>query len=442
MSSSIAERYLELFQNDQPIRLALLACSAALQLDDETACEAVDLVARTNDSSYTLMRRVKKLGCVWKEWDGFWYVAEDVRRGLLDWIYRELPEPTIVKLRQLFANAATSRAAQITSNDQAAAHERMVAQLEAAYHRVLIPGQTENGASELIELWRQLPSSDREALAVSVDYLADELDQRLGRLPDEIVFLRGMAAGQRGDSEAQERYFDLVWKSGYTGEHADIHAIAAQFLGELIQQRDPQIQVPETWTEDGAVTIEDLRASVHQQAYDFAVTYYRRRRTGPTTDTSTLTDELYMKFFEPHPTAWPNRAEFYVYVAQLIRRILVRSARTQYSTKFDSELSRRWNDEFGLHSVVNWLALDKALSILREYDPDQARIVELRFHAGLTLEKIAAVMQLRIDNVEREWRTARAFLKLELTREDIIPQEIIAGSQMTSTASFLRHINQ
>src|SRR5215213_424427 len=241
MSSSIAERYLELFQNDQPIRLALLACSAALQLDDETACEAVDLVARTNDSSYTLMRRVKKLGCVWKEWDGFWYVAEDVRRGLLDWIYRELPEPTIVKLRQLFANAATSRAAQITSNDQAAAHERMVAQLEAAYHRVLIPGQTENGASELIELWRQLPSSDREALALSVDYLAYELDQRLDRLPDEIVFFCGFAARKRSDNHAQETHFARVWERGRRGQHADIHAIAAYFVGQLVQQRDPNI---------------------------------------------------------------------------------------------------------------------------------------------------------------------------------------------------------
>src|SRR5215218_738455 len=113
MASSTAVQYLELFQGDRPGMLALLACSVALQLDDETACEAVELVANTNGSTRTLVRRVKRLGCVWKDWNGHWHVSDDVRRDLLDRLYQELPETTIVKLRERLAQKAELRAAQI-----------------------------------------------------------------------------------------------------------------------------------------------------------------------------------------------------------------------------------------------------------------------------------------------------------------------------------------
>ena len=84
--SGTAERYLKRLEADPQARLALLACSAALQIDDDTAGEAVELVAKTNGATRALVTRVKKLGCVWKEWNGYWHVAEDVRRDLvIDW---------------------------------------------------------------------------------------------------------------------------------------------------------------------------------------------------------------------------------------------------------------------------------------------------------------------------------------------------------------------
>lgn len=406
--STTAERFLELLQADQQMKLALLACSAALQLDDDTACEAVDLVAPASGSTYELVRRVKELGCVWKEWNGFWHVSEDVRRDLCDQLYEELPGPAIERLHELFAKNADYRAYQITFNDKDSAHERMLAKFEAAYHRVLIPAQHQKGASDLMELWQQLPSSTGDTLALAVDYLADELHQRLGRLPEAVVFLRDIAARAR-EAEAA-----------------------------LNEAPEPPIQVPETWITDATVTTEDLTASIHEQAYQFAMSYYRQRKTRPPRDTGTLSDELYQKFFAPYEAAWQSQAEFYAYVAQLIRRILLRSARTQYSTKLDTDLhSRLQKDEFGAQPA-DLLALDKAIELLQEYDPDQARIVHLRVYAGLTLEKIADVLPLPMSTVEREWRTARAFLKRELTRENIDAAALIPAGPMTTTNDFLR----
>jgi RNA polymerase sigma-70 factor, ECF subfamily len=412
MSISIAERLLGLLQHDQPTRVALLACSAALQLDDQTACEAVDLVAPANDDSYEVVRRVKELGCVWKEWNGLWHVAEDVRRGLLDRIYRELPQSTIVKLRELLAKKAEARAAQIEAVDQVAQHEKMIARFEAAYHRSLIPGEAKQGARDLIELWRQLPPFDGDTLALMVDYVAGELDQLLGHLQEEIVFLRGVAARQRGDQHTQEKYFDLVWKN------------------------------PDLQSDVEAALNDDRKAHLHEQVYQYAVDYYRRRRSGSAGEPDTLVDDLYAEFFESHETAWRNEAEFYTYVAQLMRRLVIKKARTQFSTKLHSDLyNRLQNDEFGMQRAEELLAMDKALRLLRGYDSYQAHIVELRFYAGLTLEQIADVMQLSLSAVKREWRIATAVLKRELTRPDTDRSSLIPVSLMTNTNSFLREFH-
>lgn len=380
-----------------------------------------------------------------------------------------------------------------------------LAQFEAAYHRVLIPGQIQKGANQLAEPGRQQPSPIGDTLALSVDHLADELDHRLGRLPDEIVFLRGMAARERGDSHAQERHFGLVWKRDRSGPPGHIHAVAAHYLGQLVQQRDPKtaenalrdslawmedgpergrvyyslgtllendqsrwdkaqqayeaalellvdpeereevsraranliqeiaqsqaeatvhksayprVELPETWVTD-AIRIEDLQASVHEQTYLFAISYFRRRETEGVVNTTSLADKLYAQFFESQSAAWQNRFEFFSYIAQLIRRILATRARSQYSTKLNADLHTMWVnniDEFGTQPEADLLALEDALNRLEKIDADQVRMVELRFYVGLTLEKIAEVMQIPVATVAHEWRLAKAFLKREITR--------------------------
>ena len=380
-----------------------------------------------------------------------------------------------------------------------------LAQFEASYYRVLIPGQTEKGANQLAELPRHRPSPIGDTLALSVDYLADELDHQSGRLPDEIVFLRGIAARERGDSHAQEKYFGLVWKRDRSGPHGHIHATAAYYIGQLVQDRDPKTaedalrdslawmesgpergrvyyslgtllendqsrwneseqaydaalellvdpeernevsrarenlihknaqsqaeatfhksvytpaELPETWVTD-AIRIEDLQASVHEQTYRYAISYFRRRETEGVVNTTSLADKLYAQFFEPQSAAWQNRFEFFCYIARLIRRIVATRARTQFATKLNADLHTLWVnniDEFGTQPEADLLALEDALNRLEKIDADQVRMVELRFYVGLTVEKIAEVMQIPAATVAHEWRLAKAFLKREITR--------------------------
>jgi DNA-directed RNA polymerase specialized sigma24 family protein len=242
--SSTAERYLKRLEADPQARLALLACSAALQIDDNTACEAVELVASRNGATRALVTRVKRLGCVWKEWNGFWHVSEDVRRDLVAQLHRELPETTIIKLRELLARSADSRAAQLEQQtDQVSYHEKLFASLEASYHRLLVPKTAEEGANVLVDLWRRLPPESGEALARSADYLADEIKELSGMsaLPDALVFLRGVAAQVRGDKHAQEKYFVTIWRDGRDrSEPGFVHAKAGHFLGQIIQDRNPK----------------------------------------------------------------------------------------------------------------------------------------------------------------------------------------------------------
>ena len=102
-----------------------------------------------------------------------------------------------------------------------------------------------------------------------------------------------------------------------------------------------------------------------------------------------------------------------------MRRILVDHARHHYSAKVGgNRLAVSLTDiaAFGAEPDADLLALHDVLNRLEEVDPDQARIVELRFFGGLTIKENAEVMHISHATVEREWRTAKAFLKRELTR--------------------------
>jgi RNA polymerase sigma factor (TIGR02999 family) len=110
---------------------------------------------------------------------------------------------------------------------------------------------------------------------------------------------------------------------------------------------------------------------------------------------------------------WQNRAHFFGVAAQLMRRILVDHARSQGAQKRGGNAQKLSIDEsIGLASVseVAFDELDEALNRLAELDADQAKIVELRFFGGLTVEEVAEVMGVSTATIEREWRMARAWL--------------------------------
>lgn len=158
---------------------------------------------------------------------------------------------------------------------------------------------------------------------------------------------------------------------------------------------------------------------VYDELHRLAGAYLRRERGGHTLQPTALVNELYLKLIRQDDTCWQNRAQFFGVAAQLMRRILVDHARSHYAAKRGGDrinISLRNIGAFGAQPIADVLALHDVLNRLAEIDPDQGRIVELRFFGGLTIEETAEVMQVSHSTVEREWKIAKAWLKRELTR--------------------------
>ena len=166
--------------------------------------------------------------------------------------------------------------------------------------------------------------------------------------------------------------------------------------------------------------LEELIPLVYPELYRLAATYLRReRRREHTIQPTALVNEFFLKFTEQHSISWQNREQFYGVAAHLMRRILVDYARQHAAVKRGGDLkciSIRNVPDFGAQPDIDLLALHDALDKLEKIDQDQAQIVLLRFFVGLTIEETAELMQSSHATVEREWRSAKAYLKRELTR--------------------------
>ena len=178
-------------------------------------------------------------------------------------------------------------------------------------------------------------------------------------------------------------------------------------------------QLLERWSNGEEEARDELMSVVYDELHRLAATYLRRERREHTLQPTALVNELFLKFSEQHSMSWQNRAQFFGVAAQIMRRILVDYARAHYSTKRGGDrycVSLRNIAAFGAQPDADLLALHNILNGLEQIDPDQARIVELRFFAGLTIKETAEVMGISHATVEREWKLAKAYLKRELTR--------------------------
>src|SRR5581483_2235952 len=133
MTASVAQQYIDLLEGNESAVLALLACSAALRLDDEMARQVIELVAQSNGSTPKLLHQIKGLGCVWKQWDGSWYIAEDVRSHLVEHLNERLSEPVRLHLRSLLAAHARRRGNLFSPDGQISTYRARQAKFEAAY---------------------------------------------------------------------------------------------------------------------------------------------------------------------------------------------------------------------------------------------------------------------------------------------------------------------
>ena len=177
------------------------------------------------------------------------------------------------------------------------------------------------------------------------------------------------------------------------------------------------------WSEGDSAALDALLPVVYAELRRQARRALRREAAGHTLQPTALVHEAYLKLVDQRPDRWQGRAQFYGVAARCMRQVLVDAARTRRAAKrgggaqpitlSDADGTPASEGEAAGDDV---LALDAALARLAALDPDQARLVELRYFAGLTLDDTAATLGVSSATVSREWSVARRWLRRELTR--------------------------
>jgi RNA polymerase sigma factor (TIGR02999 family) len=164
--------------------------------------------------------------------------------------------------------------------------------------------------------------------------------------------------------------------------------------------------------------LDTLLPLVYDELRRLAGNYLQRERSDHTLQPTALVHEAYMRLVDQRNVDWQNRAQFFGIAAEMMRRILVNYARDRQAEKRGGGERRVSLDEaisFFTERDVNLITLDDALNTLATLDPQQARIVELRFFGGLKNEEVAEVLGVSEATVSREWRKAKMWLASQFT---------------------------
>jgi len=179
-------------------------------------------------------------------------------------------------------------------------------------------------------------------------------------------------------------------------------------------------QLLHAWSEGEPQALDRLTPLVYEELHRLARRHMAHERPGHTLQTTALVNEAYLELVDSVQADWQNRAHFFAVCARVMRRILVDWARSRNMFKRGG----------GVHLVgledtfvgaqepdAALVALDDALSALAECDARKARVVELRFFGGLSIEETAAVLKVSEETVQRDWRFAKSWLRRELSAE-------------------------
>jgi RNA polymerase sigma factor (TIGR02999 family) len=174
------------------------------------------------------------------------------------------------------------------------------------------------------------------------------------------------------------------------------------------------------WAKGDAAALDRLTPRVYRELRRVAGQIMKHESPGHTMQPTALVHEAYLRLIEVEKADWQDRAHFFAVAAQMMRRILVDSARKRGAAKRGGQAVRVDMDEIpdlnpGRGSEL--MALDEALGRLAQVDPRKARVVELRFFGGLSVNETAVVLNVSEDTVLRDWRLARAWLKAESQRD-------------------------
>jgi RNA polymerase sigma-70 factor (ECF subfamily) len=176
-------------------------------------------------------------------------------------------------------------------------------------------------------------------------------------------------------------------------------------------------QLLRAWASGDQDALERLTPRVYGELRRIAGHFMRDERAGKTIQTTALVHEAYLKLIDVSNVDWQHRAHFFAVSAQVMRHILLDRARRRVAAKRGGAAARVNLDEvadIGSGQARELIALDDALNALTKVDPRKARVIEMRFFAGLTVEETAEVLQVSSDTVKRDWRLARSWLLAEL----------------------------
>jgi RNA polymerase sigma-70 factor (ECF subfamily) len=168
------------------------------------------------------------------------------------------------------------------------------------------------------------------------------------------------------------------------------------------------------WANGDQRALDDLTPLVYQELKWRAAAYLEREKLGHTLQATALVNEAYLRLIDQTHQQWQNRSHFFAIASQLMRQILVDHARSKNAMKRGCGAER-----VSLHDAMSvclgvtdsLLALDEALSALEASDPRKAKVIELRYFGGLTVDEIAQLLGTSVATVGRESRMAEAWLR-------------------------------
>lgn len=177
------------------------------------------------------------------------------------------------------------------------------------------------------------------------------------------------------------------------------------------------------WAAGDQSALDHLIPKVYAELRRMARRYMKNEQAGHTLQTTALVHEVYLRLVDVHQVNWSDRAHFFGVAAQMMRRILVDAARVRarrgrQARRVDhsSAVDLDQIPDVSSGRDRELVAVDEALGVLAEMDPRKARVVELRFFGGLSVEETAEVLKLSPQSVMRDWKLAKAWLARELGR--------------------------
>ena len=188
-----------------------------------------------------------------------------------------------------------------------------------------------------------------------------------------------------------------------------------------MEENSQQItQLLNQWSNGEAKVLDDLMPLVYVELRRQASGYLRRERSNHTLQPTALINEAYLKLIDQRDVKWQNRAHFFAIAAQAMRRILVDHARERKREKRGGAAENLPIDEaltiVSEEKAVDLVALDEALNKLVTFDERQAKVVELRYFSGLSIDETAAVLNVSNVTIRRDWNMAKAWLHQEITK--------------------------